>query len=451
MDEGHSHFTYIYYHLRPKAPGKEEALRAAQHTLATWPTDMTIRPVMTSLNPDIKPPYPVYATGWDNEFIWKGGLLRPDSSPSRIATDIEVSPQSPHVAAVVDPNGHLYLTHDQASSDLGWKCISAPLPSAVRSVAFGERTRMIAVACDDGFYLSRTAGDHWTKLPLETQWTPAGVDFDHGNPDVLYAMTKRSIHRSLDYDEKLIGTAWEDLGRQLPAGMDFSFKISPANDSRPSAIHAIHGSSVFSNSGEADAKWERTELGLGEYGESGNWLAVTAQDPGRLIFGVRVGRSGFFPMRTIFQESHDGGKTWSNTLEQATKAFYEGKITTFLSQFPQHDLRDVQFAPGSSSTLYALDAQGIIRIRNQDANWSPLMNGLEIPRVDRLFCPAHGDRVYASTPAGIFHLKHGESEWQASHLVMQWRRNERRELGGAAFITAYWRGLYFGLLQEEAN
>ena len=307
------------------------------------------------------------------------------------------------------------------------------------------------VACDNGFYLSRTAGEQWAKLPLETQGTPAGVEFDSGNPHLLYAMTKRSIHRSLDYDEALIGMAWEDLGRQLPAGMDFSFKISPGVDSGPSAIHAIHGSSIFSNSGEADSKWQRTALGLGEYGESGNWLAVTAQNPGRLIFGVRFGGSGFAPMRTIFQKSHDGGKTWTNTSEQATKAFYEGRLGAFLNQFPQHDFRDVQFAPGSPSTLYALDAKGIVRVSSRDANWSPLISGLDIPRVDRLFCPAHGDRVYASTPAGIFHLTHGESQWQASHLMMQWRRNERRELGGAAFITAYWRGLYFGLLQEEAD
>ena len=32
---------------------------------------------------------------------------------------------------------------------------------------------------------------------------------------------------------------------------------------------------------------------------------------------------------------------------------------------------------------------------------------------------------------------------------MQWRRHERRELGGAAFITAYWRALYFGHIDPD--
>ena len=40
-------------------------------------------------------------------------------------------------------------------------------------------------------------------------------------------------------------------------------------------------------------------------------------------------------------------------------------------------------------------------------------------------------------------------QWEPSHLVMQWRRHERRELGGAAFITAYWRALYFGHIDSE--
>lgn len=446
-EEGHSHFTYIYYHLRPDAPGKKKALRAAQHTLETWPVDMTIQPIMTSLHPEIQPPYPVYATGWDNEFIWKGSLLRPNARPSRIASDIAVSREAPYGAAVVDPRGHLYLTHDQASSERGWKCISDPLSSPVRAVAFGEKTRVIAVACDDGFYVSRTAGQEWQKLPLKTKWTPLDVEFDRAYPHVLYAMTHRTIHRGSDHGEELIGMAWKDLGEQLPAGLDFHFKISPQGDSRLSTVHALHDSSIFSHTDESNSSWRRTVLGLGKQGASGNWLAVTPENPGRLIFGVRVGGGGGFPTRTLFQESRDDGASWSNSPESVTKAFHEGTLVALLERFPRHDFRDLQFAPGSASQLYALDSHGVVRTNNQEDNWSPLMEGLKIPRVERLFSPAHGDRIYASTPAGIFHLEHGETEWQSSHLVMQWRKNERRELGGASFITAYWRALYFGLLR----
>ena len=447
QNEGHSHFTFIYYHLRPDASGKEAALRNARMTLETWPTDMTIRPVMSSLDPSIKPPYPVHATGWDNEFIWKGSLTRPNANTSRIASNVTVSPRDPNVFAVVDPAGHLYLTHDQARSDLGWKCISDGLPSPVRDAAFGEKTRVIAVACDDGFYLSQTAGDDWIKLGVEIEHPPTAVKFDTQNPRVLYAITRRSIHRSLDYGDELLATAWDDIGRRLPAGRDFRFNIARADHRLLSRVHAISGSDLFSLRDASQPSWQLHSLGLGRYGNACDWLLVDPRDSERWTFGTRYGL-GSIPMHTVFQTTSDGGQSWSNQRPRFVRAFYDGSMRELLREFPPHELLDVQFAPGSASEMYSLDGQGVVRIKNVDSDWKPLMTGLEMPRVDRLFCPDVGNRVFASTPGGVFHLNHGENEWKSSHLWMQWRKNERRELGGAAFITAYWRALHFGFIQE---
>ena len=65
VNDGHSLFTYIYFHLRPDAPDREKAMKEALFSLQTWPTDMTLRPRMNSLRPDLSPPYPVYAAAWD--------------------------------------------------------------------------------------------------------------------------------------------------------------------------------------------------------------------------------------------------------------------------------------------------------------------------------------------------------------------------------------------------
>jgi hypothetical protein len=189
-----------------------------------------------------------------------------------------------------------------------------------------------------------------------------------------------------------------------------------------------------------------SQLGIGQYGESLDWLIAEPRKPDHLSFGVRIG-SGGFPQRTIIQESYDAGKTWSNTQKDTTAAFYAGTLRQFLDRFPDKALRQAQYAPGSSANMYAVDNAGIVRA-SSGGKWISKMGGLKIPRVDRLFCPLHCDRIYASTPAGIYHLKNGESEWQSSHLVMQWRKNERRELGGAAFMTAYWRALTYGFLKE---
>ena len=68
-------------------------MREALFTLQTFPTDMTIKPRMNSLNPDLKSPYPTYLAAWDNEYIWKANVLRPDGWTSRNVVDVAVSPK----------------------------------------------------------------------------------------------------------------------------------------------------------------------------------------------------------------------------------------------------------------------------------------------------------------------------------------------------------------------
>ena len=452
-EEGHSHFTYIYYHLRPDAEGKDKALRAAHHTLGTWPTDMTIQPIMSSLNPEIKPPYPVYATGWDNEFIWKGSLLRPDSHHSRSASDIDVCPQPPHVAMVVDSAGHLYLTHDRGRTSAGWKYINGDLPTPVRAAAFGERAHTIAVACDDGFYLSRTAGaEAWQRLPLEFAGEPKDVKFDPRNPGVIYAMSDQSIYEGIDYGPEMTGRAWKDYGGGLPAGLTYRFHVATGADDQPTHLYAVSGADVYASVTTDPGNWTRSVLGLGRYGQAKRWLAIDPSDPRHALFGVRFGGFGGLPQRTVLQETRDGGLTWTGTQPELTRAFYDEQLPAVLARYPAHDFSELHIAGPPFDELLAVTSQAVVMAGSADPDsWAPVMAGLDIPLVRRLFVPRDGDRIYASTPAGIYHLKAGDKLWQPSHLVMQWRRHERRELGGAAFITAYWRALYYGLLDPAVT
>jgi len=170
------------------------------------------------------------------------------------------------------------------------------------------------------------------------------------------------------------------------------------------------------------------------------------------VFGVRFGGDGPFPQRTVLQETRDGGLTWSATRKQLTKAFYDGQLPALLTRHPTHDVDELHFAAPTFNGFFALTIQGVVLAGSTEPDsWAPVMEGLDIPLVRRLFVSPHGDRVYASTPAGIYHLEASHTRWRPSHLVMQWRRNERRELGGAAFITAYWRALYFGLLDPAVT
>ena len=38
----------------------------------------------------------------------------------------------------------------------------------------------------------------------------------------------------------------------------------------------------------------------------------------------------------------------------------------------------------------------------------------------------------------------------ARHLVLQFTYNTRREIGGAAYVDAYWRGRYYGFIDDAA-
>ena len=89
----------------PEAEGRDRALSEALFSLQTWPTDTTLKPAMCSLDPKLKPPYPVYAAAWDNEYIWKGNLLQPDGWLSRIVVDVAVPEEDPVVIYAIDQSG----------------------------------------------------------------------------------------------------------------------------------------------------------------------------------------------------------------------------------------------------------------------------------------------------------------------------------------------------------
>lgn len=322
VNDAQTLFTYIYYSIATDAPGKEKAFQEALFTLQTWPTCMIFKPTMSSLNPNLKPPYPMYAAAWDNEYIWKGNLLRPDGWLSRIVMGVAVPREDAMVIYAFDTQGDLYQSRDGASSDSGWRCISEKLVSPVRAVAAGPKVRMIFAACEDGFYASMTGGYTWTRLNVpKTNDVPLGVRVVPGEPNTLYALYKNSAYRN-----------------------------------------------HFRSDRDLDRKWEPTSP-----------PKITAQK--NILF--RPDPKGVL-------KSEDGGKTW--LLKSA---------------------------------------------------------GLRIPQAITVFDPENTNWIFAGTPAGLFVSKDWGETWEDAYLVLQFIRGERRDLGGAAFIDAYWRGRYYGFISDE--
>jgi hypothetical protein len=93
---------------------------------------------------------------------------------------------------------------------------------------------------------------------------------------------------------------------------------------------------------------------------------------------------------------------------------------------------------------------GVLRSADGGKTWEVKATGLDIPLSKTVFAPDDTDWVFAGTPAGLYFSKDGGETWQDGHLVLQFIRNERRDLGGAAFIDAYWRARYYGFIDDAA-
>lgn len=444
-DDGQSLFTYIYFSIRPDAPGKEKALKEANQSLVTWPSDMTIMPVMNSLFPDRKPPYPVYQAAWDNEYIWKGNLLTSDRWLSRIVTDVDVSPEDPLVMAATDTNGDLYFSLDGASTYDGWHPVEN-LPGKVKTVEFGPKSRYMLISCNNGFYASVTAGSHWNKLPLpEDSGDPVKIQFDVSGKLALYAVTTKGIYYSQDYGEEFLGKSWLKLTDQLPGNTPFSFHVANGTETR---LYARYKDQFFTKIMN-EKKWALGKpVGLGEYSKSLNFFSPDPDNPDRIFAGSAT-LPGRFQVRTIVQESTDSGNSWTNSMEAVFKMFAEGKLMELLERMPEGEIKSMKVDHSDSNLLYAIAGRGVLKSNDGGNNWEVKEEGLDIPLAESLIVPRNGKMIFVGTPGGLYLSEDKGETWKNAHLLLQFDKNRRHELGGAAFIDAYWRARFYGFIDEK--
>ncbi len=93
--------------------------------------------------------------------------------------------------------------------------------------------------------------------------------------------------------------------------------------------------------------------------------------------------------------------------------------------------------------------QGVLKSADGGENWTASSEGLDIVMVNTVMIPRNTDWVFAGTPAGLYISKDGGETWEDGNLTLQFIKNNRREIGGAAFIDAYWRGRYYGFIDTD--
>jgi len=443
-DDAQSLFTYIYYAIAPDAPEKEKALGEALFTLQTFPTDMTIKPRMNSLNPDLKPPYPTYLAAWDNEYIWKANVLRADGWHSRIVVDVAVSPEDAMVIFAVGQEGGLYQSRDGASTWQNWRPIDQNLHSPVRQVAAGEKSRILMTACDDGFYLTTSGGNSWQKMPVPCHnEKPVDIEISPQDFNIIYAITDRHVYRSRDYGDEYFGQSWEKLTAELPKLRSPKFVVAHGS---PGILYAVSENRIFTRRLHQE-EWTRgSDFGIGQYAEMYPWLVVDPNNPERVWVGFKVSYGELGPL-SILQESQDAGKTWSNSRSEIWQVFSEQGLPGVMQLGVQSELNHLIADAKESGKFYAAADRGVVTKGKTGLEKSEA--GFNIPLVRSLFTSRYSDWIFASTPGGLYLSKDGGKTWQDGNLWLQFDQNTRRELGGASFIDAYWRARYHGFIDDE--
>ena len=443
-DDAQSLFTYIHYAIAPDAAEKEKALKEALFTLQTFPTDMTIKPRMNSLNPDLKPPYPTYLAAWDNEYIWKANVLRPDGWQSRIVTDVAVSSEDTMVIFAVGEEGGLYKSLDGASTWKNWRLISQNLRSPVRKVVVGEKSRILMAACDDGFYLTTTGGNSWQKMPVPlNNERPVEITVPHEDFSVIYAITDKNVYRSRDFGSEYIGQSWESLTATLPVLSSPKFVVAHGS---PGRLYAISENRLFTRPLNEDAWTRGSSFGFGGYGENYPWLVADPNNPDRIWVGFKLSYREPSTL-SILQESQDAGETWSNSREEVWKAFSDNGFAGVIQLGEPSELNLLVADAKESDKFYAAADRGVVR--KSAEGWKKSEKGFNIPLVRSLFTSKYSDWIFAGTSGGLYISKDGGETWQDGNLWLQFGGNTRRELGGASFIDAYWRARYYGFIDDE--
>ncbi len=445
VHDAQSLFSYIYYGLAPDAPEKDRALQEALISLQTFPSDTTQRPQMNSLFPDRKPPYPTYQASWDNEYLWKGNLLRADGWLSRLVIDVAVSSEDAQVIYAVGEEGEVYQSRDGAANWENWKPLTTEFQPAVKDVDVGARSRILAVATSDGFYLTTTAGRTWRRLPVPPDGgTAVSIAFDPNKPNLLYATTTQGAYRSVDFGEEFLGESWESLTSGLPPRTG-QFFVAAAD---PGRVYALIGDAIFTRELNTPAWVRATSPGIGEYAETYPWLLVDPANPDHVVGGFKASEGGL-GILSIVQQSTDAAQTWTNDFATILQTLQDKGFLGVMMLGVRAEINRAVIDPADSNILYAVGTRGVMKSADGGKTWSEHSDGMRIPRVEYVFKPRHSPWVFAATPGGLQVSKDGGATWEDANLWLQFDNNTRRELGGAAFIDAYWRGRYYGFIDDD--
>ena len=348
----------------------------------------------------------------------------------------------------VEEGGGLYQSRDGAATWQNWLPIDGPCGSTYCPSMWARGPESWSWPRRAAFISAPRREPHWQLLPVPAEvGQPVDAFFDAGNARVMYAVGTRGVACSRDFGDEYLGQSWQSLTSELPALDRPQFVVCPGD---PGRIYARSGSRLFTRTLDQEG-WQRcADMGVGEYGELYPWLAVDRGQSGPRVRGsptsIRLTGPAFAaaaqPGRGADLEQHARVPLPSNPGQRPGGHPVGGRA----GRIAAADDRSEQCA----GALCERREKGARVSTDGGATWRRLVRGHADPRRAIPHSAEHGDGVYAGTPGGLYVSRDRGANWTDANLWLQFTKNTRRELGGAAFIDAYWRARYFGFIDEAA-
>jgi len=464
-DDKMAWFNYVYRAVLGEEYGDPDG---SLWYLETHPTCRLFQPQMNSIRQDLEfyteggrrealNPLPVYQRPFDNEYGWKGSPYRLDGWLSRTVSVVEISPHDPYVQFAADTSGRSYRSLTKGEV---WHAMEG-LPRVYDFIFSEDYPWMAFAGTEEGVYRTMDGGVTWSRT-LNGRIERFRVDPE--NSHVVYAIGSSGIYKSVDSGEKNMGTAWRSVSGQLPAEDNVTFAVDL--DRKPARLLMLARDGLYTK-GENEPEWNTPPRVTREHGFGGVdplggrplWLRPDESMENRIFRAVSISIENY--TGPFISVSEDGGETWTPILRQLKPvtdwASGAGEKTTVTAKelmtafmlLKKYPIRDLRVDRNEPKTWYGLLEDGVAVTHDAGETWTVTREGLDIPRVQSIWIPRHSEDVYVGTPAGLYVSRDRTNSWQDTTLILQEDGAIRAEIGGNAYLTAYWMGRYHGFITDE--